>query len=321
VDDEASCREEQVKARQNRHILANQIIDLTTTLRLKAGHHLTEQFLAEELQVSRTPVRAALDMLEKQGVVVSRTNHGYFLARPWSEIEHLSLEVPTTHEQDVYTAIIRDRLLGSIPEKITQKELEIRYKTNRNTLLRALSRLADEGLVDRSRGRGWRFMPTLEGNVALRDSYNFRVAIEPTSFGMPTFVIDVVTLKRSQASHEFLLRGKTLREIDPLYLFELDSEFHEMIARFSNNRFMIHAVQHQNRLRRLLEFHTYTNFRRVREWLREHLAVIEVLGKNDLEAASQAMMRHLQNAAEAATFPQLDREEDRKPSRARVTQS
>jgi len=296
-----------VKARQNRSILANQIIDLITTLRLRAGHHVTEQFLATELQVSRTPIRSALDLLENEGVVVSRVNQGYFLAKPWSDIEHLSLEVPSTQEQEVYESIIRDRLLGNIPEKITQKELEVRFKTNRNTLLRALSRLADEGLVERSRGRGWRFMATLEGNIALRDSYNFRVAIEPTSFGMTTFAADEITLKRAQASHEFMLSRKDPREIDPLHLFELDSEFHEMIARFSNNSFLLHAIQHQNRLRRLLEFHTYTNFKRVREWLKEHLAVIDAIAKGDHETASQALLRHLVNAAEAAAFPQLGR--------------
>lgn len=308
-----------MKARQNRSILANQIIDLITTLRLRAGHHVTEQFLATELQVSRTPIRAALDLLEDEGVVVSRINQGYFLAKPWSEIEHLSLEVPTTQEQDVYESIIRDRLLGNIPEKITQKELEVRFKTNRNTLLRALSRLADEGLVERSRGRGWRFMPTLEGNLALRDSYNFRVAIEPTSFGMPTFAADEITLKRAQASHEFMLSRKDLREIDPLHLFELDSEFHEMVARFSNNSFLLHAIQHQNRLRRLLEFHTYTNFKRVREWLKEHLVVIDAIAKGNRNAASQALLRHLLNAAEGAAFPQLARSGVAPPKRAKTS--
>jgi DNA-binding GntR family transcriptional regulator len=152
-------------------------------------------------------------------------------------------------------------------------------------------------------------MPTLEGNTALRDSYNFRIAIEPTSFSMATFVVEMVMLKRSQASHEFLLKGKNLHHIDPLHLFELDSEFHEMIARFSNNSFLLNAIQHQNRLRRLLEFHTYTDFRRVREWLKEHLTVIEALGKDDLGTASHAMKRHLQSAAEAATLPQIDRKD------------
>ena len=240
--------------------MANQIIDLITTLRLRAGHHVTEQFLATELQVSRTPVRSSLNLLEEKGVVKSRINQGYFLTKPWPDVERLNIEVPNTQEQDVHASIIRDRLLGKISPKITQKEMEVRYKTNRNTLLRALSRLADEGLIERSRGRGWRFMPTLEGNFALRDSYNFRIAIEPTSFGMPTFAADTVTLKRLLASHEFMLSGKNLREINRLHLFELDSEFHEMIARFSNNSFLLRTIQHQNGLRRLLEFHTYTNF-------------------------------------------------------------
>jgi len=294
-----------VTARQNRYLLANQIIDLITTLRLKDGHHLTEQFLAKELQVSRTPVRASLDLLEREGIMISKPNQGYFLAKSWSEIEHLTLDVPSTEEQNVYAAIIRDRLTGEVPEKISQKEFEIRYNTNRNTLLRALSRLSDEGLVERSPGRGWRFMPTLEGNTALRDSYAFRTAIEPAAFAMPTFGINPVVLKRSQAAHEYLLTGNNLRNVNALQLFEMDSEFHEMLARFSNNSFLLLSVQHQNRLRRLLEFHTYTNFSRVREWIREHIVVIDAVAKGDLETAAEALRLHLQNAGKNAVLSHL----------------
>lgn len=289
--------EGKLKARRNRSLLANQIVDLIVMLRLTKGHHLTEQFLANELQVSRTPVRAALKLLEQQGIVVSRTNQGYFLDRAWPDVGHMSIEVPATAEQGLYAAIIRDRLTGELPEKMTQKELEDRYDTNRNTLLRVLSRLADEGLVDRSRGRGWRFMPTLEGRIALRDSYNFRITIEPASFAMPTFAVDKSQVSRSQASHEFILSGKNLGSVSALALFDLNSDFHEMIARFSSNSFLINAIQYQNRMRRTLEFHTYVNSQRVRDWLREHLEVLSALERDDRQAAAAAMKRHLTNAA------------------------
>ena len=209
----------------------------------------------------------------------------------------MSIEVPATAEQGLYAAIIRDRLTGELPEKMTQKELEDRYDTNRNTLLRVLSRLADEGLVDRSRGRGWRFLPTLEGRIALRDSYNFRITIEPASFAMPTFAVDRSQVSRSQASHEFILSGKNLGSVSALALFDLDSDFHEMIARFSSNSFLINAIQYQNRMRRTLEFHTYVNSQRVRDWLREHLEVLSALERDDRQAAAAAMKRHLTNAA------------------------
>lgn len=289
-----------MKSRQNQYILANQIIDLIQTLRLRAGHHLTEQFLAAELKVSRTPVRSALSLLAKERIVVARTNQGFFLAKAWAETEHVSIAVPTTPDQDVYAAMVSDRLHGNIPATVTQKELEERYKVNRSILLRALSRMADEGLIDRNRGRGWTFRPTLDNNLALRDSYNFRLAVEPSAFGMATFAVDTVTLKRSRADHEFALMGKTVQDLTPIHLFNLDSDFHEMIAGFSHNSFLIHAIQQQNRLRRLLEFQTYTSFRRVREWLREHLAIIEALDKSDLAGAADAMRRHLRNAAEAS---------------------
>ncbi len=58
--------------KQAQYRLANLILDTARTLRLKAGHHFTEQWLADELSVSRTPVRSALRLLATRGVVDGR---------------------------------------------------------------------------------------------------------------------------------------------------------------------------------------------------------------------------------------------------------
>ncbi|MGN6306266.1 MAG: FCD domain-containing protein, partial [Mesorhizobium sp.] len=58
-------------------------------------------------------------------------------------------------------------------------------------------------------------------------------------------------------------------------------------------------------LRRLLEFHTYTNFSRVREWIREHIVVIDAVAKGDLETAAEALRLHLQNAGKNAVLSHL----------------
>lgn len=47
--------------------------------RLKPGDHITESSLTEQLGVSRTPVREALILLEREGLVVSELNRGSYV--------------------------------------------------------------------------------------------------------------------------------------------------------------------------------------------------------------------------------------------------
>jgi len=58
--------------------------------RYPPGHRLVEQRIAEELGLSRTPVREALRMLEAEGLVVSERNRGA-MVRPLSETEVVDL--------------------------------------------------------------------------------------------------------------------------------------------------------------------------------------------------------------------------------------
>ena len=54
--------------------------------RLKPGNHLTEASLTRLLGVSRTPVREALILLEREGLVVAEPNRGVFV-RVFSEAD------------------------------------------------------------------------------------------------------------------------------------------------------------------------------------------------------------------------------------------
>ncbi|MFZ5790937.1 MAG: GntR family transcriptional regulator [Pseudomonadota bacterium] len=47
---------------------------------LQPGSRLTENGLAARLKVSRTPLREALNRLERDGLVTSRPHHGYFVS-------------------------------------------------------------------------------------------------------------------------------------------------------------------------------------------------------------------------------------------------
>ena len=54
--------------------------------RYPPGHRLVEQRIAEELGLSRTPVREALRMLEAEGLVVSERNRGAIPAEEFAKL-------------------------------------------------------------------------------------------------------------------------------------------------------------------------------------------------------------------------------------------
>jgi DNA-binding GntR family transcriptional regulator len=289
---------------QTRFRLANQILDVIRDAKLEPGHHLREQQLADLIGVSRTPIRSALDLLAERGIVETRKNHGFFLRKPFDSLHRIEIEVPSTVEEKLYAKLVRDRLEHRIPNSITQSEIARRYDADRVALTRTLSRLAEDGLIARKQGHGWAFLPTLDSLVSLRASYEFRLTIEPSAFLLATFKPDLAAIERMRLQHLYLASHPDIASVSSTQLFETDAAFHEMCAEFCGNAFFAQAIQYQNRLRRLLEFGSYFDGRRVREWCREHLAIIEAVAAGNLPEASTRMRAHLEQAfisAQAAT--------------------
>jgi len=281
---------------QRRYRLANQILDVVREARFEPGHRLREQALGDLLHVSRTPVRSALQLLAEQGVVEARRNMGFFLrARP-DELQRLSMPVPSTADQDLYMTIVQDRLAGRLPQSLTQVEIARRYDVDRTALQRTLSRLVDDGLLQPSPGRGWSFLPALDSETGLRASYEYRRNLEPAGLLLPGFRADAAAIERLRLQHLYLEAHPAIETVDPRQLFETDAQLHETIAEWSGNPFFLQGVQQQNRMRRLFEFGGYVNRRRVREWCREHLAILAAIQEQNLPAAARMMADHLDNA-------------------------
>ncbi|SEF15561.1 transcriptional regulator, GntR family [Rhizobiales bacterium GAS191] len=284
----------------SRYRLANQILDLVRDARFEPGHHLREQQLGDLIGVSRTPIRTALKLLASQGIVEARPNQGFFLLKPFDQLHRIEIDVPSSADHELYERLVRDRLAGAIPSSLTQSEIARRYDVDRVIMLRTLSRLAEDGLVTRNKGHGWTFLPTLDTTLTLSNSYDFRLTMEPSIFLLQTFKPDAAALERSRLQHVYLVSHPNIGSTDGVQLFEADAAFHEMFAEFSGNIFFLQAIQQQNRLRRLLEFSGYTNRRRIRDWCKEHLAIIDAVRAGDLPAASKFMHEHLTHAYAAA---------------------
>ena len=276
--------------------IARQILDLISEARFDPGHHLREQHLADALGVSRTPVRAGLKELTRIGAVEARPNQGFFLLKRSNELDQLEIEQSKSNDQKLYEQLVHDRIAGILPESFTQTEISQRYDVDRGVLTRTLVKLSEDGLIARNAGHGWRFLQTLNSDIALRNSYGFRLMIEPMALLTPNLHVDRQMLKRLRARHLRLITHPDITQVPAKEIFETDAAFHELLAEASGNLFVLQAIQQQNRLRRLLEFGSYHNKRRVKEWCEEHVAIIDALRENKQEQAAELMRKHLQYA-------------------------
>ena len=276
--------------------IARQILDLISEARFDPGHHLREQHLADALGVSRTPVRAGLKELTRMVAVEARPNQGFFLLKRSNELDQLEIEQSKSNDQKLYEQLVHDRIAGILPESFTQTEISQRYDVDRGVLTRTLVKLSEDGLIARNAGHGWRFLQTLNSDIALRNSYGFRLMIEPMALLTPNLHVDRQMLKRLRARHLRLITHPDITQVPAKEIFETDAAFHELLAEASGNLFVLQAIQQQNRLRRLLEFGSYHNKRRVKEWCEEHVAIIDALRENKQEQAAELMRKHLQYA-------------------------
>jgi DNA-binding GntR family transcriptional regulator len=86
-------------------------------------------------------------------------------------------------------------------------------------------------------------------------------------------------------------------------LYEMNAAFHEGLVAASQNRYLLVAIQQQNRLRSFANYDWTFGYERVVVNCREHLAILDRLEAGDREAAANLMRLHLQRAAALKSAP------------------
>ncbi len=281
--------------------LLPRIVALIRADALPPGTRLAESLLAARLEVSRTPVRSALAHLAGRGLV-RRAARGFVVG------DLAALAAPSlaaAHDANDMTRlslmIATDRVAGRLPERLSETDLMRRYEVGRATVQRALTQLAGLAAVERKPGHGWAFLPSVADPAARAESYRFRMVIEPAALLAPGFRLDPAWVRETRERHERML-AEPWRETASIAFYEMNAAFHEGLAAGSGNRFLLLAVQQQNRLRRLPNYDWGYGRdagrvrRRVEESCREHLAILERAAHGDCARAALLMSEHLEHA-------------------------
>ncbi|MDH3667819.1 MAG: GntR family transcriptional regulator [Paracoccaceae bacterium] len=284
---------------QRRAWLARRILEELILRDAPAGTHVTEVAMAESLGVSRSPVRASLDLLAEHGVLSHIRNRGFFLRENIAAYDGLAVSGGTSPEDQLYADILEARLNEKLVGRVTQIELARRFEAPESRVGAVLTRMREEGLVRRNPGRGWHFQPAINTTEALAQSYALRLAVEPAALRQPGIQIDPNALDLSRRRHEALLARAGRGPMIQAQVFEVDSGFHEMLVRFSGNPYFLEAVQTQNRLRTIVEFVDYSDLARIKLWCVEHLRILDALAVGDAELAAKRVTAHLQRASKS----------------------
>jgi DNA-binding GntR family transcriptional regulator len=271
--------------------IAVQIVEYIRSKRLEPGTRLVERRLADDLRVSRSPIRGALRLLEENGVVGPAERGGFVVLESPDDVLSPDVGDPGRREE-TYLQVAEDRLNGELPDRITENELIRRYDLTRSELADLLRRMSKEGWIDRLPGYGWEFLPMLTSERAYRDSYNFRLVIEPAAILEPTFVLDRAALEASRDAQQRLVDGE-IWTVSNAELFDLNSHHHEVIIGCSRNIYFIDALQRIDKTRRLIEYRKTLQREKALVRCREHVQIANLLLDGDNARASSLMYRHL----------------------------
>lgn len=277
--------------------LARQILEIARRDGLAAGAHLPEVKLAERLGVSRSPVRAALALLEERGAVAPAPRQGYRLALDSASAAFAAVSLPEPEEEVIYRDLVRARFANLVPAQVAVSDVMRRYGCDRATANRVLAQMSEEGVIERAAGRGYVFGPVLNDARAYDESYRFRLLVEPAAVLEPGFHLEPRRLKALRQRHAALLARMSeeggVESVAMAELFAADAEFHEAIGEACGNRFLAQAIRLQTHLRRLSEYENYNDRARLSDSCREHLAILDALEADDRRRAAELLRRHI----------------------------
>lgn len=275
--------------------VAREIVGYVRRENLKAGEHLAESLLAEHIGTSRSPVNVALRFLAKQGFLTHDLNRGYFLTSDACNLDTVANKFSAEPDDPLYLQIAEDRLKHRLPDEVNEVDLMRLYDTSRSVLRNVLRRIQQEGWIEKMVGHGWQFLPLIDSPDAYEESYVFRSAIEPTGLLASTFAVQAHELTDLRRQQQFIV-DSGYRTMTSIELFESNSQFHETLAKWSGNRFILQSVKRTNQLRRLIEYRQAREREPRRAQAAEHVAILDAILAQDMLKAATLLKSHLEGA-------------------------
>jgi len=281
------------KPLRQRHVeLAQRVVEAAINAGIGSGDRMPEQLLAQQCNVSRTPIRRALQLLAEQGIATVDPDGGYRMSDNAGTLANQIDNLPHTEEEQLFNAILDDLAARRIPTSQTLATLQRRYDASRLTVQNTLQRLLEEQFVERAAGQRWLFKPMVVGSEATAQSFEFRILMEPAALLTPGFKVDPLALAGIRLSLENLAHADE-KKFDAAVAERVDFEFHLLIARSCGNPFFQDTLLNHHQRRRNVSSGGGTNIYKLRQSVRELLNIVEQIERQQFELAADLLRAHL----------------------------
>jgi len=285
------------------HRVAREIVAMVRRDNRSAGHHLSKLQLARAIGTSHNPVEAALDYLARKGIARHEPDRGYFLARDAGALGAIAKTLAPAGDDPLYRRIVDARLSRRLHDTVTETELMRIFGAARSAVHKALTRIQQEGWVERRHGHGWEFQPLIDSVEAYEENYELRRALEPAGLLGRKFAVNAEELEALKRQQAFMAQGG-YREMTPAEWVDLNARFHETLARWSGNRFMLQTIKRINQLRKVVEYRVVSGDPELRaRQASEHLRILEAIEQGDRANAARLLEKHLDGARRAKVRP------------------
>lgn len=196
-----------------------------------------------------------------------------------------------SHVERVYLDLRRAIVRGELTPGAALSEtlLATRHAASRTPIREALTRLQQDGLIERFPGRGW-FVARVTMQL-IHDTFEVRRWLEGQAAGRAAELATEDQMRELRALADFKYSDTSYRPAE-----EINRQFHLAVARASRNQFVVELVQ-----RCLSEFDrfmalgvSFEPFPYQDSATDEHLAIVAGIEQRDPRAAQQAMDVHLE---------------------------
>jgi DNA-binding GntR family transcriptional regulator len=197
---------------------------------------------------------------------------------------------------DIYEVLLAELIALRIPpgERLSVDALSRKYGLSQTPIRAALIRLESEGLVVKKFNAGYNAAPMPSGS-RFQEVYAFRLLIEPEAAALASQRIDADALQELRALCD-AMDQLTQQDAQANYgkFAMLDGQFHQRIVRLSGNQIFSDSLErlfaHMHLFR--LRYHATV----AEEAVKEHIAILDALERQDADAARHAMATHIRHS-------------------------
>jgi DNA-binding GntR family transcriptional regulator len=270
------------------------------------GTVLRESVIADELAISRAPVRRALERLQAEGLLAP---HGAARVatitsqRPIAAATQFTVPQPLTSEAsweriliDVEAKVVARMSFGSW--RLIESDLARHYGVSRTVAREVLARLQQRGIVKKDARSHW-YVPGL-GPEYMAELYELRWTLEPVALKNAAAVLPDGLAARCLANLDRAIANADT--LDGPALDALETELHVQILGYCGNATLTEALRLYQSLLIAHSF-LYRTAPRVfasEPFLPEHRAILAPLAAGHPEEAASALERHLRVSLDRA---------------------